>query len=48
MLSTTTKQMIKENGETMSVVKAQLTISPYMNVPDKTVLTRFTAGVIVN
>ena len=48
MISMTTKQMIRENGETMSVVKAQVTICPYMNFPERIVLTRFTARVIVN
>jgi len=38
-----TKQRERENGETMSVVKAQATICPYVNFP---VLTRFTASVI--
>ena len=48
MLSMTTKQMIRENGETVSVIKAQVTICPYMNFPERIVLTRFTARVIAN
>jgi len=48
MLSMTTKQMIRENGETMSVVKAQVTICPYMKFPKRIVLKRFTARVIVH
>jgi len=35
------------NGETMSVVKEQVTICPYMKFPEGTVLTRFTARVII-
>jgi len=38
-----TKQRKRENRETMSVVKAQVTICPYMNFPAGTVLARFTA-----
>jgi len=37
-----TKQRKRENGETMSVVKAQVTICPYVNFAEGTVLTRFT------
>jgi len=48
MLSMATKQMIKENGETVSVVKAQATICPYMKFPEIIVLKRFTARVIVH
>jgi len=48
MLSMTTKQMIRENGETMSVAKAQVIICPYMKFPERIVLERFTARVIVN
>jgi len=40
--------MLRENGETMSVVTAQVTICPYMNFPERIVLTRFIARVIVN
>jgi len=31
----------------MSVVKAQVTICPYLNFAEGTVLTRFTIGVII-
>jgi len=38
-----------ERGKTeaISIVKAQITICPYMNFPAGTVLTRFTSGVII-
>jgi len=37
----------RENGEAISIDKAQGTICPYMNFPEGTILTRFTAGVII-
>jgi len=40
--------MIRENGEIMSVVRAQATICLDMNFPERIVLTRFIARVIVN
>jgi len=42
-----TKQRKRENGEAMSVVKAQVTICPNMNFAEGTVLTRFTTRVII-
>jgi len=42
-----TKQKKRENGETMSVVKAQVTICPDMNFPEGTVLARFTTRVVI-
>jgi len=41
-----TKQRKTENGETLSVVKAEVTIYPYMSLAEGTVLTRFTIKVI--
>jgi len=43
-----TKQRKRENTETMSVVKAQVTVYPYMNFPEGTFLKRFTARVIIS
>jgi len=37
----------RENREAVSIVKVQVTICPYMNFPEGTALTRFTAGVII-
>jgi len=42
-----TKQRKEGNREIMSVVKEQVTIRPYMNFAESTVLTRFTARVII-
>jgi len=47
-MTTNAKQMIRENGEIVGVVRAQATICLYMNLPEGIVLTRFTARVIVN
>jgi len=35
------------SGETISTVKAQVTICPYTNFPEGNLLTSFTAGVII-
>jgi len=40
-----TEQRKSENGETISVVKAEVTICPLMNFVEGTVLSRFTARV---
>jgi len=42
-----TKQSKVENGQTMSGVKAQVTICPFINFTEGTVLTRFTTRVII-
>ena len=47
MMLIMTKQRKSENRETMSVVKAQVTVCPYMNFPEGTVVARFTARVII-
>jgi len=39
-----TKQRKKENGEIMSVVKAYVTVCPYMKFAEGTVVTRFTTS----
>jgi len=40
-----TKQRKRENEETMSAFKAEVTTCPFMNFVEGTVLTRFTARV---
>jgi len=42
-----TKQGKRDKGGTMRVVKEQVTICPYMNFLERTVLTRFTARITV-
>jgi len=40
-----TEQRKRESGETISVVKAEATICPFMNFVEGTVLSRFTTRV---
>ena len=42
-----TKQRKRENGETVSEVKAQVTICPCVNYAEGIVLRRFSTGVIM-